>query len=147
MIIKTKNHLHWLTLVCVYDNITRFAGTAKIKSCTYLLLKGNQSVMYAVIKTGGKQYTVRENEIVLIEKLDIPIGDEVALTDILLVQGDKGTVVGTPIVDGAKVTGKVVRHGLSQKVVGFTYKAKKNVRGRYGHRQPFTQVLIEKISY
>ncbi|MHB1455824.1 MAG: 50S ribosomal protein L21 [Armatimonadota bacterium] len=103
--------------------------------------------MYAVIKTGGKQYTVRENEIVLIEKLDIPVGDEVDLTDILLVQGEKGTVVGAPIVEGAKVTGKVVRHGLQQKIVGFTYKAKKNVRGRYGHRQPFTQVLIEKISY
>lgn len=103
--------------------------------------------MYAVIKTGGKQYTVRENEIVLIEKLDIPVGDEVALTDILLVQGDKGTVVGAPVVEGAKVTGKVVRHGLGQKVVGFTYKPKKNIRGRYGHRQPFTQVLIEKISY
>lgn len=103
--------------------------------------------MYAVIKTGGKQYTVRENEIVQIEKLDVPVGDEVAMTDILLIQGDRGQVVGTPIVTGATVTGKVVRHGLGKKIVGFTYKPKKNIRGRYGHRQKFTQVLIEKISY
>src|SRR5450759_1334326 len=87
------------------------------------------SVMYAVIKTGGKQYTVRENEIVQIEKLDVPVGDEVAMTDILLIQGERGQVVGTPIVTGATVTGKVVRHGLGKKIVGFTYKPKKNIRG------------------
>ncbi|MHB0999949.1 MAG: 50S ribosomal protein L21 [Armatimonadota bacterium] len=103
--------------------------------------------MYAVVKTGGKQYTVRENEIIQVEKLDVPVGEEVAMTDVLLVQSDQGQVVGTPTITGATVTCKVVRHGLCKKIIGFTYKPKKNVRGRYGHRQKFTQVLVEKISY
>lgn len=110
-------------------------------------MKGNQSVMYAVIKTGGKQYTVRENDTIEIEKLNAAVGDEVALTDILLIQGDQGQVVGTPIVEGATVKGKVVAQGRSKKVVGFTYKPRKNIRNRYGHRQSITKVLIEKISY
>ena len=102
--------------------------------------------MYAIVKTGGKQYAVRENEVIQVEKLDVLAGEEVVLTDVLYVQSDKGHAVGTPIVEGAKVTGKVVRHGLGKKVIGFTYKAKKNQHRRYGHRQPYTQVLIEKIS-
>lgn len=102
--------------------------------------------MYAIVKTGGKQYTVRENETVQIEKLDIPAGEKVVLSDVLFIGGDKGNVVGSPIVEGATVTGKVVRHGLGAKIVGFTYKPKKNERHRYGHRQPFTQVLVEKIA-
>lgn len=103
--------------------------------------------MYAIVKTGGKQYTVRENDVIQIEKLDIPAGEEVVLSDVLFIGGDKDTVIGTPVVPGAQVTGKVLRHGLGRKIVGFTYKPKKNERRRYGHRQPFTQVLIEKISY
>lgn len=103
--------------------------------------------MYAVIKTGGKQYTVRENETVEVEKLNAAVGDEVALTDVLLVAGDHGQKVGTPIVEGASVKGKVMAQGRSKKIIGFTYKPKKNVRGRFGHRQAFTKILIEKISY
>lgn len=103
--------------------------------------------MYAVVKTGGKQYTVRENDVVQVGKLDVSAGEEITITDVLFVQKGDGVVVGTPVVEGAKVTVKVLRHGLEKKVVGFTYKAKKNVRGRYGHRQDFTQVLIEKIAF
>jgi large subunit ribosomal protein L21 len=100
--------------------------------------------MYAILKTGGKQYTVRENEMIQIEKLDVPAGEAVTLNEVLFVSGDNGPVIGDPVVGGASITGKVVRHGLGRKITGFTYK-KKNQRHRYGHRQPFTQVLIEKI--
>jgi large subunit ribosomal protein L21 len=103
--------------------------------------------MYAIIKTGGKQYTVRENEILEVEKLDIAAGEQVALDSVLFVSTDKGAVIGTPVVEGAKVTAKVLRHGLGKKIIGFTYKAKKNVRGRFGHRQPSTRIQIEKIEY
>jgi large subunit ribosomal protein L21 len=103
--------------------------------------------MYAIIKTGGKQYTVRENEKIQIEKLNVPAGEEVTLSDVLFISSDKGEVIGTPVVEGARIIGKVLSHGLDKKIVGFTYKPKKNERGRYGHRQPYTQILVEKISY
>lgn len=103
--------------------------------------------MYAIVKTGGKQYTVRENEVIQVEKLEIPAGDAVVLSDVLFVSGDKGPAIGTPIVAGAQVTGKIVSHGLGKKIIGFTYKAKKNEHRRFGHRQPFTKILIESIKY
>ncbi|HUV05571.1 MAG TPA: 50S ribosomal protein L21 [Armatimonadota bacterium] len=102
--------------------------------------------MYAIVKTGGKQYTVREKDVIQVEKLDVPAGEKVMLKDVLFVSGDKGEMIGTPLVEGATVSGKVVAHGLGKKIIGFTYKPKKNERRRYGHRQPYTQVLIEKIA-
>jgi len=102
--------------------------------------------MYAIVKTGGKQYTVRENDVIQVEKLEVPAGEKVILSDVFFVSDDKGEMIGTPVVEGATVTGKVLRHGLGKKIVGFTYKPKKNVRRRFGHRQPYTQVLIEKIA-
>ena len=102
--------------------------------------------MYAVLRTGGKQYSVRENDLLRIERLDTPEGEQVVFTDVLLVNDGDKAVVGAPVVEGAKITAKVVKHDLDKKIVGFTYKPKKNVRGRYGHRQRFTQVLIQKIS-
>lgn len=102
--------------------------------------------MYAIVKTGGKQYTVKENDVIQIEKLDTPAGEEVVLNDVLFVKSDTEDMIGAPIVAGATVTGKVIRHGLGKKVIGFTYKKRKNEARRYGHRQPFTQVLIQKIA-
>lgn len=103
--------------------------------------------MYAVLKTGGKQYTVHENETIKVEKLDVPVGEEVVFDDILFVNTDKAQIIGTPTVSGAKVIGRVLRHGLGKKIIGFTYKPKKRERRRFGHRQPFTEVSIEKIEY
>ena len=102
--------------------------------------------MYAIVKTGGKQYTVRENEVVQIEKLDAAEGEQVVLSDVLFIGGDEGETIGTPTVEGAQVTGKVQHQGLAKKIIGRTYKPKKHTSSRYGHRQPYTQVLIEKIS-
>ena len=93
--------------------------------------------MYAIIKTGGKQYCVEEGKVITIEKLDVEAGAEVAFDEVLLVSGDS-VKIGQPTVAGAKVTGKVL-------IRIFKYKAKSNYRRRQGHRQPFTKVQIEKI--
>jgi large subunit ribosomal protein L21 len=101
--------------------------------------------MYAVIVTGGKQYRVEEKTVLRVEKLDAPVGDTVSLGQVLMLGGD--TVrVGRPFIDGAVVTARIVRHGLGRKIHGFTYKAKKNVRRRYGHRQPFTEIVVDSIA-
>lgn len=100
--------------------------------------------MYAIIKTGGKQYCVEEGKVITIEKLDVETGAEVAFDEVLLVSGDS-VKIGQPTVAGAKVTGKVLEQGKGAKIRIFKYKAKSNYRRRQGHRQPFTKVQIEKI--
>ena len=100
--------------------------------------------MYAIIKTGGKQYVVEEGKGISIEKLDVEEGAEVTFDEVLLVSGDD-VKIGQPNVAGAKVTGKVLEQGKERKIRIFKYKAKSNYRRRQGHRQPFTKVKIEKI--
>nr|WP_308612685.1 50S ribosomal protein L21 [uncultured Dialister sp.] len=100
--------------------------------------------MYAIIKTGGKQYVVEEGKVISIEKLDVEEGAEVTFNEVLLVSGDD-VKIGAPNVAGAKVTGKVLEQGKERKIRIFKYKAKSNYRRRQGHRQPFTKVKIEKI--
>ena len=86
--------------------------------------------MYAVIKTGGKQYKVAK-------------GDSV--DEVILVNDGKSTKIGTPVVEGAKVVAKVEKQGKEKKVVTFKYKPKKHSHTKYGHRQPYTKVTIESI--
>lgn len=100
--------------------------------------------MYAIIKTGGKQYVVEEGKVISVEKLDVEEGAEVTFDEVLLVSGDD-VKIGQPNVAGAKVTGKVLEQGKERKIRIFKYKAKSNYRRRQGHRQPFTKVKIEKI--
>lgn len=100
--------------------------------------------MYAIIKTGGKQYVAEEGKVISIEKLDVEEGAEVTFDEVLLVSGDD-VKIGAPNVAGAKVTGKVLEQGKERKIRIFKYKAKSNYRRRQGHRQPFTKVKIEKI--
>ena len=100
--------------------------------------------MYAIIKTGGKQYVVEEGKVISIEKLDVEEGAEVTFDEVLLVSGDD-VKIGQPNVAGAKVTGKGLEQGKERKIRIFKYKAKSNYRRRQGHRQPFTKVKIEKI--
>jgi large subunit ribosomal protein L21 len=102
--------------------------------------------MYAVIETGGKQYRAAENDVVRVEKLDAGVGDEITLDRVILLSNDDGIRVGAPYVDGATVTARVVRQGKGRKVVGFTFKPKKNQRRRFGHRQQFTELIIKSIS-
>ena len=101
--------------------------------------------MYAINKTGGKQYRVSEGDVITIEKLDVAAEGTVSFDEVVTVVKDGDVKVGTPLVDGAKVTGTVLEHGKAKKILVFKYKAKSNYRRRQGHRQPFTKVRIEKI--
>jgi large subunit ribosomal protein L21 len=101
--------------------------------------------MYAIIETGGKQYKVQEGDIVYVEKLNADEGQAVSFDRVLLVSGDAGLVPGKPYVDGAKVEGTVLGQGKSKKIIVYKYKAKKNIRKKQGHRQPFTKVQIDTI--
>lgn len=101
--------------------------------------------MYALIETGGKQYKVREGDTLFIELLRGVPGETVEVGNVLAVEKDGRLDIGTPTVEGARVTLRVVRHGRGNKIIIFKYKAKKNYRRKTGHRQPFTQVTVEKI--
>lgn len=102
--------------------------------------------MYAIIKTGGKQYKVTEGDSIFVEKLDADEGASVTFDEVLAVADGDTVKVGAPFVEGAKVTAKVEKNGKGKKIRVFKYKAKSNYRRRMGHRQPFTKVVIEKIS-
>lgn len=101
--------------------------------------------MYAIIATGGKQYKVQEGDVIRVEKLGAEAGTEVTFDQVLLV-GDKEVKVGTPTVAGASVQATVVAEGKGKKVVVYRYKRKTGYHKKNGHRQPFTQVKIEKIN-
>ena len=101
--------------------------------------------MYAIIETGGKLYKVQEGDVVFVEKLNAETGDAVNFEKVLLMSTDSGLTPGKPFIEGAKVEGTVLAQGKSKKIVVFKYKAKKNIRKKQGHRQPFTKVQIDKI--
>jgi len=101
--------------------------------------------MLAVIQTGGKQYLVKPGQKIKIEKIDIPEGEEVVFNDVLLLEKENKIEIGTPLVKGAKVTGKVLSHGKAKKVIVFKYKSKTRYKKKKGHRQPYTLVEISKL--
>ena len=102
--------------------------------------------MYAIIKTGGKQYKVSEGDVLQVEKLDAEKDAEVVFDEVLAVVNGDEVCVGKPNVEGAKVTATVVEHGKGEKILVFKYHAKVNRRKRQGHRQPFTSVKIASIN-
>ena len=102
--------------------------------------------MYAVIKTGGKQYKVNEGDVIYVEKLDVAEGSEVNF-DVVAGQDDQQFYVGNPLVSSAVVTGKVMKNGKAKKITVFTYKPKKGSKRKLGHRQLYSKVQIEKISF
>ena len=101
--------------------------------------------MFAVVETGGKQYKVVEQDIIFVEKLDANEGDEVTFEKVVALSNNSGFKAGTPFVDGAKVTGKVLKNGKGPKVYVLKYKSKKNEKKKIGHRQPYTKVQILSI--
>ena len=101
--------------------------------------------LYAIVKTGGKQYKVAQGDVLFVEKLEANEGDVVTLDQVLAVAGENGLTVGSPVVEGATVTAKVVAQGKAKKITVFKYKPKKDYRKKTGHRQPYTKLVIEKI--
>lgn len=101
---------------------------------------------YAIIETGGKQYRVSEGDAIFIEKLDAEADSSVTFEKVLAVFADGENTIGTPTVEGATVTGKIIKNGKSKKIIVFKMRSKKNYRRKQGHRQPYTKVQIEKIS-
>lgn len=102
--------------------------------------------MYAVIKTGGKQYRVAEGQRLRVEKLTSKEGDTVTFDQVLLLGGGEGAAkIGRPMLQGASVTAKVATHDRGPKLVIFKFRRRKNYRRKTGHRQPFTEVVITGI--
>ena len=100
--------------------------------------------MYAIIKTGGKQYKVEQGEQLRVEKLNAEVGDTVTFDVLLCGEGDD-VKIGAPVVDGVSVTAKVMEHGKGQKIRVFKYKPKKDYRRSQGHRQPYSLIEISTI--
>ena len=100
--------------------------------------------MYAVIKTGGKQYKVSAGDMLKVEKLDGAVGDTIELNEVLMVGGEE-VKIGTPLLPDAKVQAQIVEQGKDKKILVFKSKRRKNTRKKYGHRQPLTRLKITEI--
>jgi large subunit ribosomal protein L21 len=107
--------------------------------------KAGPYFMFAVIETGGKQYKVQKDDVIFVEKLAAE-QDSTVEFKVLALNGDDGIKVGAPYVEGATVTGKILKNGKGKKITVFTYKPKKNEKRKMGHRQPYTKVQIEAIN-
>lgn len=101
--------------------------------------------MYAIIETGGKQYKAAQDDVLIVEKIDGEPGSVVEITDVLMINNDGKTTIGSPYVKGAKVTAEIVRQAKSKKINALNYKAKKNERKRWGHRQPQTFLKVTGV--
>lgn len=101
--------------------------------------------MYAIIETGGHQHKVAVGDVIRVEKLAVEEGTNVDF-DALMTSNDGEIAVGSPILDGVKVSGKVLAHGKGDKIIVYKFKAKKNYRRKQGHRQPYTKVEITEIT-
>ena len=102
--------------------------------------------MNAIIVTGGKQYKVAEGDVLYIEKLDVEAGETVKFDKVLAIIDGENATFGTPVVEGATVEANVVKNGKGKKIRIFKYNPKKGYRKRQGHRQPYTNVEITKVS-
>lgn len=101
--------------------------------------------MYAVVQTGGKQIRMNPGDAVRIEKLSGDVGDTIEFSDVLMVGGDEGVKIGTPKVEGAKVVGTITAQGRHPKIRVFKMKRRKRYRRTQGHRQSYTEILIDRI--
>ena len=101
--------------------------------------------MYAIVKTGGKQYKVREGDILRVEKLTGDVGSEISFEDVLMFSDGETVTVGQPKVDSVSVSGHIVAQGKSKKIIVFKYKRRKRYRRKQGHRQHYTAIQIDSI--
>ncbi len=102
--------------------------------------------MYAVIRSGGKQYRVSQGGSVRVEKLEGEIGSSITLADVLMIGGEGEVKIGTPTVDGAQITGTIVDQGRGKKIRVFKMKRRKGYRRTQGHRQDYTEIRVDAIS-
>jgi len=107
---------------------------------------GEVYYMYAIIKTGGKQYRVSVGDKLKVETLAVEAGAQVTLTDVLAVSGEEGLKVGNPTIEGATVTATVLSHGRGEKVRIFKFRRRKHSMKSAGHRQNYTELKIEAIA-
>ncbi len=101
--------------------------------------------MYAIVDSGGKQYKVREGEVLRVEKLAGEVGDSISFDKILMFSDGENVSVGTPILEDVAVSGHIVEQGKAKKIIVFKYKRRKRYRRKQGHRQQFTAVKINSI--
>jgi large subunit ribosomal protein L21 len=101
--------------------------------------------MYAVIETGGKQYRVQPGDRLVVEKLPGSEGDAIEFDQVLLLSDDENVAVGRPLIDGARVTGKIVDQGRDAKLIVYKFKRRKNYRKKNGHRQAYTAIEISDV--
>ncbi len=101
--------------------------------------------MYAVVKTGGKQYRVQQGDTVMIEKISGDVGSEVSFEEVLMVSDGEDVRIGTPNLDDVTVSGRIVAQDRAKKIIVFKYKRRKRYRRKQGHRQAFTAVQIDTI--
>ncbi len=140
-----------MTLNCLYDKIIKphmlgFKLTALSRRIiASFKKKAGAGLMYAIIETGGKQYQVKEGDVLFIEKLEADAEASITFDKVIAVSGDNGITVGAPYVTGAAVEAKILKNGKAKKITVFTYKPKKHVKTKQGHRQPYSQVQIESI--
>ena len=102
--------------------------------------------MQAIIVTGGKQYNVKEGDVIFVEKLNAEAESTVTFDQVLAILDGENSKFGAPVVSGASVEAKVLKNGKGKKVIVFKYRSKKDSKSKQGHRQPYTKVQIEKIS-
>ena len=110
----------------------------------FFLLYGGKKI-YAIIETGGKQYKVAPEQVIEVERLDVPKGGIVELDKVLFIGGDGNTLVGNPVIDGAKVVATSLGETKGEKVIVFKYKPKVRYRRKTGHRQTYTRILVNEI--
>lgn len=101
--------------------------------------------MYAIVKTGGKQYKIHEGDIIRVEKIEGTIGNPVSFDQVLMVSDGENTSIGQPVLDNVRVKGHIIEQGKEKKIIVFKYKRRKRYRRKLGHRQPFTTVKIDQI--
>lgn len=102
--------------------------------------------MYAIVRTGGKQYQISKGDQLRIEKIDGEVGNTIELNDILMVVDDENTNIGTPLVENAKVEATIIEQGKAKKVIVFKKKRRKGYRLKQGHRQSYTAISINEIT-
>ncbi len=101
--------------------------------------------MYAIVKTGGKQFRAEKGATLIVEKLEGEAGTKIELVEVLMIADGEKVKVGAPFIKGAKVQTEILRQGKAKKINAFNYKAKKNERKRWGHRQPQTFLTVTGI--